>query len=90
GTYAGMLMFEKTSDASNNNNKRQYIFNGSNGEQLEGAIYLPNRDVTYNSTTNVTGNKTTIVVNTMIVNSANWKLQGSGTRPGVKTVRLKR
>ncbi|MGL4405459.1 MAG: Tad domain-containing protein, partial [Notoacmeibacter sp.] len=25
GTYAGILMFEKTSDASNNNNKRQYI-----------------------------------------------------------------
>ncbi|NJR14203.1 MAG: pilus assembly protein, partial [Phyllobacteriaceae bacterium] len=53
GPYAGILMFEKTSDAGNNANKRQYIFNGSNGEQLEGAIYLPNRDVTYNSTTNV-------------------------------------
>jgi hypothetical protein len=78
GPYANILMFEKTSDAANNSRKRQYIFNGSNGEELQGVIYLPNRDVTYNSTTNVSGNKTTIVVNTMIVNSANWKLKGAG------------
>lgn len=89
GPYAGILMFEKTSDATNNSNKRQYIFNGSNGEQLEGAIYLPNRDVTYNSTTNVSGNKTTIVINTMIVNSANWKLESTGGSGGGKMVRLK-
>jgi Flp pilus assembly protein TadG len=91
GTYAGILMFEKTSNAANNAAKRQYIFNGSNGEELEGAIYLPNRDVTYNSTTNVKGNKTTIVVNTMIVNSANWKLEGSGGGGGGAYIaRLKR
>jgi hypothetical protein len=91
GPYAGILMFEKTSNATNNANKRQYIFNGSNGEYLEGAIYLPNRDVTYNSTTNVAGNKTTIVVNTMIVNSANWKLEGSGGGgSGGRVARLKK
>lgn len=90
GPYAGILMFEKTSDAANNARKTQYIFNGSNGEELEGSIYLPNRDVTYNSTTNVRGNKTTIVVNTMIVNSANWKLEGSGGGgSGARIVRLR-
>jgi Flp pilus assembly protein TadG len=86
GPYAGILMFETTSDAANNARKTQYVFNGSNGEELEGAIYLPNRDVTYNSTTNVRGNKTTIVVNTMIVNSANWTLEGSGSTAGGDTV----
>ncbi|MCO5163849.1 MAG: pilus assembly protein TadG-related protein [Mesorhizobium sp.] len=78
GTYSGVLMFEKTSNASNNANKRQYVFNGSTGEYLEGLIYLPNRDVTYNSTTNVKASKVTMLVNTMILNSANWTFEGAG------------
>jgi Flp pilus assembly protein TadG len=75
GPYKGVLMFEKTSDAVNNSQKRQYVFNGSNGEKLEGVIYLPNRDVVYNSTTNVSSSKINIVANTMIVNSANWSFK---------------
>ncbi|WP_246753026.1 pilus assembly protein TadG-related protein [Sinorhizobium sp. BG8] len=74
GTYKGILMFEKTSDATNNANKQQYIFNGSNGEVLEGIIYLPNRDVTYNSTTNQVS-RISLVVNTMIMNSSNWLIE---------------
>ena len=73
GPYAGVLMFEKTSDAANNANKQQYIFNGSLSESLTGIIHLPNRDATYNSTTNQAG-KISLVVNTIIMNSANWKL----------------
>ena len=89
GTYKGILMFEKTSDTANNANKTQYIFNGSNGETLEGIIYLPNRNVTYNSTTNVTA-KISMVVNQMIFNSANWLLEpydGAASSSG-KVVRL--
>lgn len=82
GTYKGILMFEKTSDANNNANKQQYVFNGSKGEFLKGVIHLPNRDVTYNSTTNQT-NTITLVVNTIIMNSANWNIEpfsgGGGT-----------
>jgi Flp pilus assembly protein TadG len=81
GTYKDILMFEKTSDANNNRNTQQYIFNGSRGEILKGIIHLPNRDVTYNSTTNQTNN-ITLVVNTIIMNSANWKIEpysGGGT-----------
>jgi hypothetical protein len=89
GTHKGILMFEKVSDAANNANKRQLVFNGSKGEYLEGVIHLPNRDVTYNSTTNITGNKTTLVVHTLIINSANWKLEG-GSGGGQKTVYLSR
>lgn len=89
GPYSGVLMFEKTSDASNNANKQQYVFNGSNGETLEGIIHLPNRNVTYNSTTNVSS-KITLVVNTMIMNSSNWQVapySGAGG-PGDGKVRL--
>lgn len=73
GTYKGVLMFEKTSNASNNANKTQYIFNGSKGETLKGIIYLPNRNVTYNSTTNVTA-QISMVVNQIIMNSASWTI----------------
>lgn len=75
GTYNGILMFEKTSDPANNAKKRQYVFNGSVSETIEGVIYLPNRDVTYNSKTNVTASKLSLTANTMIMNSANWKIE---------------
>lgn len=92
GTYAGLLMYESTSNASNNANKQQYIFNGSVGETLSGIIYLPNRNVTYNSTTNQTST-ISMVVNTMIMNSSNWAVEpytGSSpyTQSSVASVRL--
>jgi hypothetical protein len=91
GAYAGILMFEKVSNAANNANKRQYVFNGSNGEYLEGVIHLPNRDVTYNSTTNISANKMNLLVNTLIINSANWDFGGvSGGSSGEKTIYLSR
>lgn len=91
GTYKGILMFERTSDAPNNAQKRQYIFNGSKGETLEGVIHLPNRDVTYNSTTNQT-NRITLVVNTVIMNSSNWDIEPFAGSPSglsdITSVRL--
>ncbi|MDE1994932.1 MAG: pilus assembly protein [Rhizobiaceae bacterium] len=74
GAYQGILMFEKTSDATNNANKQQFVFNGSKGESLQGIIYLPNRDVTYNSTSNSKSN-ISLVVDTMIMNSSNWQIE---------------
>ncbi len=70
GIYEGILMFENTQNPTNNNRKRQYIINGSPDENLEGIIYLPNRDLTYNSGGNITANKTTIVVNRLTVNGS--------------------
>jgi len=93
GDYAGILMFEKTSDTANNSQKQQYVFNGSKGETLTGIIHLPNRDAVYNSTTNQT-NKISLVVNTLIMNSANWKLspyEGPGGSGGAdENIRLVR
>lgn len=91
GTYKGILMYERTSDAGNNANKQQYIFNGSKGEVLEGIIYLPNRNVTYNSTTNQVS-RITLVVNQVIINSANWLMEPftglAGASSGGANVRL--
>ena len=89
GTYKGILMFEKTSNTANNANKTQYIFNGSNGETLEGIIYLPNRNVTYNSKTNVTA-KISTVVNQITFDSANWQIEpyDGGGSTAAKSVRL--
>lgn len=82
GPYAGVLMFEKTSDAANNANKSPFVFNGSVNEKLEGIIHLPNRDVTYNSKTNISSSRISITSNTMIVNSSNWEFQGFGGGAG--------
>lgn len=71
GIYKGILMFETP---TKQNGSRPFIFNGSKGEQLEGVIYLPNRDVTYNSTTNQV-NKIQLIVNSLIINSANWLME---------------
>lgn len=76
GAYKGILMFEKTSNAANNANKSNFVFNGSLGEQLEGLIHLPNRNLIYNSKTNIQANRITIVANTMIINQAAWKFDG--------------
>jgi len=56
------------------------------GETLGGIIYLPNRNVTYNSKTNQTSH-INMVVNTMIMNSSNWSIEpyeggSSSTQPG--------
>jgi Flp pilus assembly protein TadG len=91
GTYKDILMFEPTDSRGA---KRQYVFNGSKGETLKGIIYLPNRDVTYNSTTNQTST-ISMVVNTIIMNSANWQVEplnggASNTTTGHQSVRLVR
>ena len=74
GTYKGLFMYEKTSNATYNTNKTNLVFNGTNGETINGIIYLPNRNVTYNSTSNATSNLT-LVVNTLIMNASNWLVE---------------
>jgi Flp pilus assembly protein TadG len=86
GEYKDILMFEKKG-----NNKGPFIFNGSVGEHLEGAIYLPNRNATYNSNTNIEANMVSMVFNTLIINQSYWNLDGMpGGGSGSKTVYLSR
>jgi Flp pilus assembly protein TadG len=77
GTYANILMFEP----SGGTNRSNFVFNSSVSEEISGLIYLPNRNVTYNATSNINGAKLTMVFNTLILNNLNWKL-APGTAPG--------
>jgi hypothetical protein len=88
GLYKGILMFE---NPTKSNGTQPFIFNGSKGEVLEGVIHLPNRDVTYNSTTNQVS-KLQLIVHSLIINSANWKIEpydggGSGKSSVARLVR---
>jgi hypothetical protein len=86
GPYKGILMFEKPTAQ-----KANYIFNGSVSEQLEGVIYLPSRDVTFNSKTNQVA-KISLVVNSAILNPNSWQIEpydggGSGKASVARLVR---
>jgi hypothetical protein len=46
----------------------------SSGHLLQGLIYLPSRDITFNSTANVSSDGMTLVVNELILDSVNWSI----------------
>lgn len=69
GTYANILMFEP-SGLSNTN----LPINGTSGSSFTGLLYLPSRDVTINSVSNVTSTKVTMVFSTLILNTLNWAI----------------
>jgi len=69
GTYANILMFEP-SGLSNTN----LPINGTSGSSFTGLMYLPSRDVTINSVSNVTSAKVTMVFSTLILNTLNWAI----------------
>lgn len=86
GTYENLVMFEKSGLS-----RSQMAFDDSRNMNLEGIIYLPNRDVTFNHGSNLTTKKMTIVVNTLILNQTNWKLSPATEdilSGGIKAVHL--
>ena len=72
GTYADILMFEPSGLA-----KSAYTINGSNGHQLNGLIYQPSRNITFNSQSNLTAENFTLVVNTLILDTLTWNFGSS-------------
>jgi hypothetical protein len=89
GTYANIMMFEAP-----NLGQSQFIFNDAKAMQMTGLIYLPSRDVTFNSGSTITSRSFTLVVNTLILNETRWKLtpaaNGIAGGGGGKFVRLTR
>lgn len=84
GTNAGFLFAEK-SGLSNS----QFILDDNKGFDMEGIIYLPSRDVVFNSSTTVNSRKMTAVVNTVIFNGVKWNItayDGSGSSGNAATV----
>jgi hypothetical protein len=69
GTYANFLMFEPTGLSNTN-----LPINGTSGSNVSGLIYLPSRDVTINSVSNVTANDVTMVFSTLILDTTNWSI----------------
>lgn len=69
GTYANILMFEPTGLSNTN-----LPINGTSGSSFTGLMYLPSRDVTINSVSNVSSNSVTMVFSTLILNATNWTI----------------
>ena len=76
GTYSGILIYE--ADGLSNSN---FVFDDSVGENLSGLIYLPSRNLTFNSTSNETTPNVTVVANTAIFDQVNWSLTPNSTWP---------
>ncbi len=74
GTYAGILFYE-----ADGLSESAFVFNDSVTESLSGLIYLPSRDVTFNSTSNENTPSITVVANTAIFNALNWSLTPSSS-----------
>ena len=72
GTYANILMYEP-----NGLTISSFTINGQAGHSFQGLIYLPSRNITFNSMSNVTSEALTIVVNSVILNTLNWNLTNS-------------
>lgn len=72
GDYAGVLFFEPPGLS-----KSSLVFNSTNESVIEGLMYLPSRNVTFNSSSNITAHKVMLVYNTMILNAAGWVFTGS-------------
>lgn len=87
GTYKDLVMYEKSGLA-----RSQLPFNDSNDFNLQGIMYLPSRDVTFNGGSKLTNKKMTVIVNTLILNQTKWDLKpatgDAGPSAGLKSVRL--
>jgi Flp pilus assembly protein TadG len=72
GTYANILMFERGGLPTSS-----FTVNGGAGHNLSGLVYLPSRNITFNSMSNVTAEALTIVVNSVILDTLNWTITSS-------------
>ncbi len=80
GTYANILMYEP-GGLSNTN----LPINGTSGSSFTGLMYLPSRDVTINSVSNVSSNSVTMVFSTLILNATNWSIAPGALSMSVAT-----
>lgn len=76
GTYANILMFEPTGLGNTN-----LPINGTSNSSYTGLMYLPSRDVTINSVSNMATNSVTMVFSTLILNATNWSIEAGAMAP---------
>jgi Flp pilus assembly protein TadG len=90
GTYSGILMYEASGLSASS-----FVFNDSVANSLQGLIYLPSRNVTFNAKSQLATDKATLVFNTLILNQTSWNLDvatdktisSSGSTGGVVLVK---
>jgi Flp pilus assembly protein TadG len=70
GTYSNVLMFEPGGLS-----KSSFAIDGSSSAHaLQGLIYLPSRNITFNSTANVSSDAIMLVVNQIILDTVTWSI----------------
>jgi len=74
GTYSGILLYEKDGLALS-----QFIFDDTVSESLSGLIYLPSRQLVFNSSANLSSPNVTVVADTATFNTMNWNLSASSS-----------
>ncbi len=72
GNYANILMYEASGLSTSS-----FTMNATSGATLQGLIWLPSRNLTLNSGANAITNKTTMVLNSLIVDTAAWTMSTS-------------
>lgn len=69
GQWADILMAEKPGLSVSD-----FIFNDSAGSTLDGLMYLPSRNVTFNTASEYVGQTVTAVFNRLILNTTSWNI----------------
>jgi len=72
GTYSGILMFEPDGLSPS-----PFVWDDSVSSSMEGLVYLPSRNATFNSYSSVSGDKLTLVLNTLIADGTGWNMDSS-------------
>lgn len=70
GNLAGVLIYEPTGIAQ----RSPITINGGTGQKLEGLLYLPSRNVTFNGATSIDSDSVTMIFNSLIMNgTSSWR-----------------
>jgi Flp pilus assembly protein TadG len=87
GTYKDILMAEASGLSAS-----QFVFDDSRGFDMKGVVYLPSRDVTFNSGTTTRAHNMTAIMRSVILNSTLWTmtpwLKDNPTSSGSSQARL--
>ncbi len=84
GPYANILFAEAPGLAPS-----QFIFDDNRGFNMQGVIYLPSREVVFNSNSSARSQKMTAVVRKVIFNATRWTItSAAGGSGAIKMARL--
>ncbi|WFU12913.1 pilus assembly protein (plasmid) [Rhizobium sp. CB3090] len=80
GTYKDILIFEQHGLA-----KTDWLFDGNQNATLNGIIYLPSRNIHFNSTFAMNNDRAAIVLDKMSLDGTNWDIKPLNGAGGTQT-----